>query len=148
MEKYIESESPETTFNLGVNLGKNIRTGLVICLYGDLGSGKTVLTKGIGHGLGVKENITSPTFTLIQEYHTKYDGLKFIHMDLYRLKHPEEAEVIGVTDYFTEDCVCILEWPEIISDLLPPDKIAVHLEGSGDQKRRITLSGRDISDLL
>lgn len=148
MKKMIESGSPEETFRLGNNMGKNIFNGIVICLYGNLGSGKTVLAKGIGEGLGVRETITSPTFTLIQEYDTKHDGLRFIHMDLYRLKHPEEAEIIGVTDYFTDGCVCLLEWPEIIADLLPPDKIDIYLEGSGDQKRRITLSGKNISDSL
>ncbi|UWG98251.1 tRNA (adenosine(37)-N6)-threonylcarbamoyltransferase complex ATPase subunit type 1 TsaE [Dehalobacter sp. DCM] len=148
MEKIIESSSPEETFKLGKSIGENIHSGLVICLYGDLGSGKTVLAKGIGEGLGVKENITSPTFTLIQEYNTRFTGLRFIHMDLYRLKYPEEAEVIGATDYFTNDCVCLLEWPEIIEGLLPTERIDIRIEGSGIEQRRIILSGRDIPEWL
>ncbi|MDJ0305535.1 MULTISPECIES: tRNA (adenosine(37)-N6)-threonylcarbamoyltransferase complex ATPase subunit type 1 TsaE [Dehalobacter] len=140
MERLIESGSSEETFLLGKQLGQSIREGTVICLYGDLGSGKTVLAKGLGEGLGVTDTMTSPTFTLIQEYSTKIDGLKLIHMDLYRLRYPEEAEIIGVADYFRDDCVCLLEWPEIIVDLLPEDRLEIRIQGSGDQTRLIMLN--------
>lgn len=98
----------------------------------------------MGQGLGVKEEITSPTFTLIQEYDIKDRQLQFIHMDLYRLQVLEEAEVIGVTDYFRDDCVCLLEWPEIITDLLPDDKIEIQLKGSGDLPRTILINTGDL----
>ena len=103
-------------------------------------AGKTVLAKGLGQGLGVKGEITSPTFTLIQEYNIETNGLQFIHMDLYRLRFPEEAEVIGVSDYFREDCICLLEWPGIIEDILPEDRLEIGIEGSGDLPRSIRLS--------
>ncbi|NLM20352.1 MAG: tRNA (adenosine(37)-N6)-threonylcarbamoyltransferase complex ATPase subunit type 1 TsaE [Peptococcaceae bacterium] len=139
MESTVLSVSPQETFNLGKKIGESLQGGEVICLYGDLGAGKTVLAKGLGRGLGVEAEITSPTFTLIQEYESPSKGLRFIHMDLYRLTSPEEAEIIGVTDYFQDDCVCLLEWPEIIEDLLPPDHWQVRIEGSGDLPRHIRL---------
>lgn len=136
----IVSTSPQETFDLGKKLGQTLRGGEIICLYGDLGAGKTVFAKGLGKGLGVEAEITSPTFTLIQEYECSTKGLQFIHIDLYRLAYPEEAEIIGVRDYFRDDCVCLLEWPEIIEDLLPPDHLQIKIEGSGDSPRVISFA--------
>jgi len=144
LERLMKTTSSEETFRLGERIGKRLQGGEVICLYGELGAGKTVLAKGMGQGLGVKEEITSPTFTLIQEYDIKDRQLQFIHMDLYRLQVLEEAEVIGVTDYFRDDCVCLLEWPEIITDLLPDDKIEIQLKGSGDLPRTILINTGDL----
>ncbi|NLL51495.1 MAG: tRNA (adenosine(37)-N6)-threonylcarbamoyltransferase complex ATPase subunit type 1 TsaE [Peptococcaceae bacterium] len=138
-ESTVLSASPQETYNLGKKIGQSLTGGEIICLYGDLGAGKTVFAKGLGQGLGVEAEITSPTFTLIQEYESPSKGLQLIHMDLYRLTNPEEAEIIGVTDYFRDDCVCLLEWPEIIEDLLPSDHWQVWLEGSGDLPRHIRL---------
>lgn len=143
MEYILKTGSPEETFHLGEKIGQGLKGGEVICLYGELGAGKTVLAKGLGRGLGIKEEITSPTFTLIQQYEIQEGKLQFIHMDLYRLQVPEEAEVIGVTDYFREDCVCLLEWPEIIQDILPEDRLEVWIEGSGDLTRSIRLNYRE-----
>lgn len=142
MESFIVAGSPEETFNLGKKLGRNLKRGKIICLYGELGAGKTVFAKGLGEGLGVQEEITSPTFTLIQEYNTKVNGLTLVHMDLYRLRSLEEAEIIGVMDYFRNDCVCLLEWPEIISDFLPDDRVEIRIEGSGDSPRKISISSQ------
>lgn len=140
MEQSIKTLNAQETFNLGEKIGKSLKGGDVVCLYGELGAGKTVLAKGIGQGLGVKEEITSPTFTLIQEYTIENSEIKFIHMDLYRLQYPEEAEVIGVTDYFGDDYVCLLEWPEIISNLLPEDRMEIRIDGSGELPRSIKLT--------
>jgi tRNA threonylcarbamoyladenosine biosynthesis protein TsaE len=140
MKQFLKTGCPEETFRLGKKIGQVLQGGEVLCLYGELGAGKTVLAKGLGQGLGVQEEITSPTFTLIQEYNIQSTGLQFIHMDLYRLRFAEEAEVIGVSDYFRDDCICLLEWPEIIRDILPDDRLEIRIEGSGDFPRSITLS--------
>lgn len=144
MERILKTVCAEETFRLGKKIGESLKGGEVICLYGELGAGKTVFAKGLGQGLGIEEEITSPTFTMIQEYaiHTNTQGspFQFVHMDLYRLHHPEEAEVIGVTDYFREDSICLLEWPEIIHDLLPEDKLDIWIEGNGELPRSIKLN--------
>ena len=139
MEILLGSVRPEETFEIAESLGRQLHGGEIICLYGDLGAGKTVFAKGLGKGLGIDEEITSPTFTLIQEYNSLLrDNLRLIHMDLYRLKHPEEAETIGVFDYFQDDCVCLIEWPELIVDSIPAERLDITIVGSGDQPRRIT----------
>lgn len=140
MNKLITTYSPRETYLLGEKIGQNLEGGEVICLSGELGAGKTVLAKGLGQGLGVSTEITSPTFTMIQEYHLP-SGNRFVHMDLYRLQVPEEAEVIGVTDYFRDSCICLLEWPEIIEDDLPEDRLNIMIEGSGELPRSIRMSG-------
>lgn len=140
MERTLVSDSPEETFQLGERLGHILQGGEVICLYGELGAGKTVFAKGLGKGLGIKEEITSPTFTLIQEYTSGLkNGLRFIHMDLYRLQHEQEAETIGVYDYFQKDCVCLVEWPDLIADSFPEDRLEIRIDGSGDLSRNIFL---------
>ncbi|HHV63682.1 MAG TPA: tRNA (adenosine(37)-N6)-threonylcarbamoyltransferase complex ATPase subunit type 1 TsaE [Peptococcaceae bacterium] len=140
MQTLYKTNSPQETFELGEKLAQNLKGGEVICLYGELGAGKTVFAKGLGKGLGLKEEITSPTFTLIQEYELEGQELKFVHMDLYRLQRPEEAEVIGVTDYFKEENICLIEWPEIIQDLLPEERIEISIEGSGELPREIVFT--------
>lgn len=140
MKYSLITNSPEETYNVGLQIGQNLSGGEIICLTGELGAGKTVFAKGLARGLGINEEITSPTFTLIQEYPTPGEKLRLIHMDLYRLNYLEEAEAIGVPDYFRDDCVCLIEWPQIISDLLPVGIVKIILEGSGDQPRNITVS--------
>ncbi len=138
MHEPMVSHSSAETALIGEQLGRTLRGGEVICLTGELGAGKTVLAKGLAKGLGLDDNITSPTFTLIQEYSLKRnEPLQFIHMDLYRLNHPEEAEVVGVPDYFRRDCICLIEWPQIIEDILPDERLEIMIEGSGDMPRLI-----------
>lgn len=136
----LESTSPEETHALGLRLGKLLQGGDVLCLRGDLGTGKTALAKGIGEALGVQEPMTSPTFTFIIEYQANAEGspVRLVHMDLYRLNHPEEAEVIGVGEYFQDDSICLIEWPEVAEDILPEDVLELQMEGSGEEKRVIT----------
>lgn len=140
MSQQVQSLSAVDTLNLGKQLGRILKGGDIICLIGDLGAGKTVLAKGIGEALGIEKPMTSPTFTFMQEYYGFAQGvpIRLIHMDLYRLKHPEEVEVIGVEDAFQEDSICLIEWPEIARDYLPEDRLEVWLEGSGEEPRNLT----------
>jgi len=130
-----ESASPEQTLAWGKLLSRLLRPGDLLCLYGELGAGKTLLAQGIGRAWGVTDPITSPTFTMIQEYRDQ----GFVHMDLYRLRRAEEAEGIGVWDFLQADQLVVIEWPEILEEALPAERIEVRLNGSGDQARRIEL---------
>lgn len=139
MEYRVTSLSVEQTREWGKQLGGCLRGGDVVALIGDLGAGKTAFAQGVGEAFCVKGPMTSPTFTLIREYLGRIKGteVRLVHMDLYRLQHPEEAEVIGVEDTFREDAVCLIEWPEIIEDSLPKDRLSVEILGSGEQPREI-----------
>ncbi|TGE38290.1 tRNA (adenosine(37)-N6)-threonylcarbamoyltransferase complex ATPase subunit type 1 TsaE [Desulfosporosinus fructosivorans] len=139
MENKVTSATAEQTQKLGKQLGGCLRGGDVVALIGDLGAGKTAFAQGVGEAFCVKGPMTSPTFTLIHEYLGQIEGteVRLVHMDLYRLQHPEEAEVIGVEDAFQENAVCLIEWPEIIEDYLPDDRLIVEISGSGEQPREI-----------
>ncbi|AET66347.1 ATPase, YjeE family [Desulfosporosinus orientis DSM 765] len=145
MDYKVTSNSVEYTHEIGKQLGRCLQGGDVIALIGDLGAGKTAFAQGVGEGLGVASPMASPTFTLIHEYKGQRDGteIRLIHMDLYRLRHPEEAEVIGIADTFTEDAVCIIEWPEIAEDYLPDDRLTVGILGSGEMTREIVFQSKD-----
>ncbi|CAA7600715.1 tRNA threonylcarbamoyl adenosine modification protein TsaE [Acididesulfobacillus acetoxydans] len=194
MEWHYTSYSPEDTRKLGLALGRVLRGGDVVCLRGGLGAGKTALAQGIGEGLGLEVPVTSPTFTLIQEYNDciaedrrkrnrrenegedriearselvqlklnietsvgeplplaevgvsrldedRSENFKVVHMDFYRLTQPQEAEVIGVSDFFQEDILVLIEWPDIIEDILPAERLDIRIEGDGEEPRRFTLS--------
>ena len=121
-----ETWSPEETFQLGKRLGEQAQPGQIYTLSGDLGVGKTVFTKGVAAGLGIREPVSSPTFTIVQEY---YDGrLPLYHFDVYRIEDPEEMEEIGYDDYFFGDGVCLIEWADRIRELLPEHLICVTIE--------------------
>ena len=137
----VQSLSSEDTYALGKKLGKVLQGGDVLCLLGDLGAGKTVLAKGIGEALGVKEPMTSPTFTFQIEYSaiSQDKPVRLIHMDLYRLRYPEEVEIIGVEDAFQVDVICLIEWPQIAEDILPENALKVQIEGAGESNRKIVL---------
>lgn len=140
MEYTFKSKSKEATLKLGQSLGRVLKGGDILCLAGDLGAGKTALAQGIAAGLGISADVTSPTFTLIQEYRVPPQGssLRLVHMDLYRLQHPEEVEVIGVEDAFQTDTICLIEWPEIAEDYLPEDRLDIQIQGSGEEIRAFT----------
>ncbi len=118
----IESFSAEETYEFGKKLGEAAKPGTVFCLSGDLGVGKTVFTKGFAAGLGVTDTVNSPTFTIVQEYKGR---LPFYHFDVYRIEEPEEMEEIGYEDYFYGDGVCMIEWAELIKELLPEEAVKV-----------------------
>ena len=139
MEHILTSSSVEETRRFGQRLGELLKAGDVICLFGDLGVGKTSFAQGIGEALNVKESLTSPTFMLIQEYTGVAQGreIRLVHMDLYRLQHRDEAEVIGVEDNFLNDTICLIEWPEVALELMPEKRLEVEIKGSGLEERRL-----------
>lgn len=112
-----ETRSSKETYELGYNMGKYARAGDVYCLDGDLGVGKTVFTQGFAKGLGINEPINSPTFTIVQEYH---DGrLPLYHFDVYRIGDITEMDEIGYEEYFYSEGVCLIEWGNLISEIMP-----------------------------
>ena len=117
-----ESFSAEETFALGKKLGEEAKPGMIYRMSGDLGVGKTVFTKGFAVGLGVTDTVNSPTFTIVQEYKGR---LPFYHFDVYRIEEPEEMEEIGYEDYFYGDGACMIEWAELIEELIPADAVKV-----------------------
>ena len=138
----IETGTPEETFAIGRKIGQNARPGQIYSLTGDLGVGKTVFTQGVADGLEIQEPICSPTFTIIQEYDS--GRLPFYHFDVYRIGDVEEMEEIGYDDYFFGRGVCLIEWANLIGEILPDDLIRVTIEKDlekGFDYRRITISG-------
>lgn len=135
-----ESNSYQETYEFGYYLGQNAKSGQVYCLEGDLGTGKTVLSKGFGAGLGVSEPISSPTFTILKEYHE--GRLPFYHFDVYRIGNEDEMEEIGYYEMINGDGVCLIEWGKLISDILPKQYNLVTIEKNiekGFDYRLITL---------
>ena len=139
----IETHDPEETFEVGRKIGMNAKPGQIYTLTGDLGVGKTVFTQGVAAGLGITEPVNSPTFTIIQEYE---DGrLPFYHFDVYRIGDLEEMEEIGYDDYFFGQGICLIEWAELIEEILPEKRIEVTMEKDlekGFEYRKITIEER------
>ncbi|ABX40733.1 tRNA (adenosine(37)-N6)-threonylcarbamoyltransferase complex ATPase subunit type 1 TsaE [Lachnoclostridium phytofermentans] len=126
-----ESYTEGDTYRLGKQMGENAQKGQVYCLSGELGVGKTVFTKGFAAGLGIAEPISSPTFTIVQEY--EQGELPLYHFDVYRIEDIEEMEEIGYEDYFYGDGVCLVEWAVRIKELLPEDYIQITIEKDLDK---------------
>ena len=119
IEKHkIISKSPEDTFALGKQIGESVAPGSVLTLVGDLGVGKTVFTQGLAEGLGISDAVNSPTFTIVQIY--EEGRIPLYHLDVYRIGDISEMDEIGYEDYFYGDGVCLIEWAELIYDILPP----------------------------
>ena len=137
-----ETRSPEETYELGKKIGQQARSGQVYTLTGDLGVGKTVFTQGVAAGLGITEPVSSPTFTIVQIY--EEGRLPFYHFDVYRIGDIEEMEEIGYDDYFFGEGICLIEWAELIEEILPKDRISITIEknlAQGFDYRRITVEG-------
>ena len=135
-----ETFSPEETFRLGQKLGEQARPGELYTLIGDLGAGKTVLTQGVARGLGIEEPISSPTFTIVQVY--EEGRMPFYHFDVYRIGDAEEMEEIGYEDYFYGQGLTIIEWANLIEDILPKRYREIRVEKDLEQGfdyRRITV---------
>ncbi len=135
-----ETHSPEETLRLGKELGRNAKPGDVYTLKGDLGVGKTVLTQGIAKGLGILEPVSSPTFTIVQEY--EEGRIPFYHFDVYRISDLSEMDEIGYEDYFYGNGLTMIEWAELIEELLPGNRKAIVIEKDlekGFDYRKITI---------
>ncbi len=136
----IETRSPEETFRLGRKLGEAAVPGQVFTLTGDLGTGKTVFTQGFAKGLGIEEPVNSPTFTIVQVYDE--GRLPLYHFDVYRIGDIEEMEEVGFEDYIMGDGVSLIEWAELIREILPEKRTAVRIEKDLEQGfdyRKITI---------
>lgn len=134
------SHSPAQTLRLGARLGALLWAGDLICLEGELGTGKTCLAQGIGQGMGVIEPMTSPTFTLINEHRPAVPGPVLYHIDLYRLTSPlEEAWDVGLSACFLAEGVCVIEWADRIRAALPSERLWIVLRHVDDSKRGITI---------
>lgn len=136
----IDSYSAQETLELGKEMGTRAKPGSVYTLIGDLGVGKTVFTQGFARGLGISEPVSSPTFTIVQEYHS--GRLPFYHFDVYRIGDAEEMEEIGCEEYFYGSGVCLIEWADRILELLPEQVTRICIEKDlekGFDYRRITV---------
>lgn len=119
-----ESTSQEDTEKIAFEYAKRLKKGDIICLIGDLGTGKTAFTRGVARSFGIDEYITSPTFSIINEYYSKTN---LYHFDIYRLQDIDEAYDIGIEDYFDSDGIVVFEWPELIIDIIPKSYFKVEI---------------------
>ncbi len=136
-----ESNSADETFEIAEQLGKQAKSGEIYCLSGELGVGKTVFSQGFAKGLGITEHVNSPTFTILQTYDS--GKLPLYHFDVYRLGDLAEMEEIGYDDYFFGEGVCLIEWAELIKEILPADRKNVTIEKSLNKNyeyRKITVT--------
>lgn len=143
----IETNSAEETFALGKQIGRQAKPGDVYTLTGDLGVGKTVFTQGLAKGLGIEESINSPTFTIVQIY--EEGRLPLYHFDVYRIGDVEEMEEIGFEDYVYGQGVSLIEWANLIEEILPENRIDITIEKNlekGFDYRQITITGADVPE--
>lgn len=134
-----ESVSREETFFLGEQFGSKVKPGEIYCLTGDLAAGKTVFTKGFGRGLGVVKEITSPTFTIVNTYKGR---VPFYHFDVYRIQSAAEMDDTGYEEYFFGDGVCLIEWAENVTSIIPSDAVWIRIERDmkkGENYRRLSV---------
>ena len=140
----IESFSAEETYALGEKIGQEAKPGQVYTLIGDLGVGKTVFTQGVAAGLGITEPVSSPTFTIVQIY--EEGRMPFYHFDVYRIGDPEEMEEVGFEDCIYGEGLCLIEWANLIEEILPPAYTQVRIEKDlkkGFDYRKITLTRKE-----
>jgi len=135
IKRNINIKNEEDTKSFGINLGQKARAGQVIALIGDLGTGKTTLTKYIALGLGITENISSPTFTIVKEYET--GRLPLYHFDVYRIGDPDELFNIGAYEYFDGNGLCVVEWADLVQYELPEDTDFIFIEYGDEEGERI-----------
>ena len=138
------SKSPEDTFALGKQIGESVVPGSVLTLVGDLGVGKTVFTQGLAEGLGILDAVNSPTFTIVQIY--EEGRIPLYHFDVYRIGDISEMDEIGYEDYFYGDGVCLIEWANLIEELLPEQYVEIRIEKNlekGFDYREITVTQKE-----
>ena len=133
--KIITSNENETVV-AGEKLGRELQSGAVVALYGGLGAGKTAFTRGIASGLGINSSVSSPTFTIVNEYHGE---VPLFHFDMYRLESENELFDIGWDDYLDRDGVCVVEWSEKVPGAFPSGTIVVKIDNLGDNSRRLEI---------
>lgn len=136
------TQSAAETEALGQKLAQKLQGGEVIAFTGDLGAGKTAFTRGLARGLGITDRVTSPTFTIVNEY--EGGRLPLFHFDMYRLSSSDELYDIGWEDYLARGGVCAVEWSEIVEDALESDAIRVDIKNDGDDCRSITITGVEL----
>lgn len=139
--KKIFLENEESTKKIGEIIGEKLFNGAILCLNGDLGAGKTTLTKSIAKALKIDEDITSPTFTIVNEY--TEGSIPLYHFDVYRIGEPDEMYDIGFDEYINSDGVCIIEWSSIIRDILPKERLEINLNYSGTGREMEIISYGD-----
>lgn len=134
----IISDSAQKTLAIGKRFAANLKKGDIVCLFGDLGSGKTVLTKGISSGLGVdKDKVSSPTFVILRQYEGKF---MLYHFDLYRLSRPEDILDLGYEEYLFDEGISVIEWADRLGRLLPREFLKIQLLVEGKDKRKLIIS--------
>ena len=136
--EFVTTNAKETE-RLGMKIAKGLKGGEVLAMTGDLGAGKTTMTKALARGLGIEEHVTSPTFTIVNEYKGR---LKLFHFDVYRIGDIEEMYDLGFEEYIYGDGVSIIEWSNLIKEILPEDTINIEILASDVDERTIRISGR------
>ena len=136
------THSPEATEALGEALGRRLRGGEIVAYYGDLGAGKTAFTRGLARGLDISSRVTSPTYTIVNEY--LGGRLPLFHFDMYRLSSADELFDIGWEDYLSRGAVCAVEWSENVQDAFFGDEVVVRIEKPNDTDRKITIEGAEL----
>lgn len=134
-----KANSPQETIDFAEKIGRLLKKGDVIAYTGGLGAGKTTFTRGLAIGMGLEDNVTSPTFSIVNEYHG--DDICLYHFDMYRILDADELETTGFYDYPLEDSVFAVEWSENISDELPDNTVYINIERVDDETRIITVKG-------
>ncbi len=137
MEKI--THNAEETIEFAKEIGSRLKKGDIVAYTGGLGAGKTTFTRGLAMGLGMDDNVTSPTFSLVNEYHSK--DISLYHFDMYRIMGADDLETTGFYDYSTDDSVFAIEWSENISEELPDNAVIINIERIDDNTRRITVKG-------
>ena len=132
----VQSRSPGQTFNVGKRVGQSVRPPQVIALYGELGAGKTCFTQGVARGVGIEQKVTSPTYSLIQEYPGRY---LMVHIDCYRLTGEDDAVDIGLVEILSKFAIVLVEWPERIKRLLPEKCLEIYMEIVNETTRSISI---------
>ena len=135
IKRIIKIKNEKETENFGRRLGESLSAGDVVAMVGDLGTGKTTLTGYIARGLGIKETVSSPTFTIIKEYNS--GRLPLYHFDVYRIGDIDEMYELGYEEYFYGNGVCIVEWADLIEDIIPEDAIRIDIEYGENEGERI-----------